>query len=178
MKSLELMWNLKQQCRENDQLWLQIYSEIHSGLRQSVLYLQMLESILQQYLWKLKKATIGFSIDYQIALSEAENLPCSGKDLCYVTWDENVDEKIKLILLNSVLMTQSPIWGRHGELKTKTKKDSTSMRDVSVIELKKIFFDDFFSSQIWWELWKTLDVICSHFTASCNKQFFDVRVHL
>ena len=53
------------------------------------------------------------------------------------------------------------------------------MRDVSVIELKKIFFDDdFFSSQIWWELWKTLDVICSHFTASCNKQFFDVRVHL
>ena len=88
---------------------LQIYSEIHSGLRQSVLYLQMLESILQQYLWKLKKARKGFSIDSQIALSEAENLPCSGKDLCYVTCDENVDEKIKLILLNSVLMTQSPI---------------------------------------------------------------------
>ena len=53
------------------------------------------------------------------------------------------------------------------------------MRDVAVIELKKIFFDDdFFSSQIWWELWKTLDVICSHFNASCNKQFFDVKVHL
>ena len=69
----------------------------------------MLESILQQYLWKLKKARKGFSIDSQIALSEAENLPCSGKDLCYVTCDENVDEKIKLILLNSVLMTQSPI---------------------------------------------------------------------
>ena len=70
--------------------------------------------------------------------------------------------------MNSVLMTESPIWGRHGELKAKTKKDST-----------KIFFDDdFFSSQIWWELWKTLDVIFSHFTASCNKQFFDVRVHL
>ena len=95
MKSLELIWNLKQQCQENDQLCLQIYSEIHSGLRQSVLYLQMLESILQQYLWKLKKARKGFSIDSQIALSEAENLPCSGKDLCYVTWDENelcVDE--------------------------------------------------------------------------------------
>ena len=31
------------------------------------------------------------------------------------------------------------------------------MRDVSVIELRKIFFDDdFFSSQIWWELWKPL----------------------
>ena len=89
MKSLELIWNLKQQCQENDQLCLQIYSEIHSGLRQSVLYLQMLESILQQYLWKLKKARKGFSIDSQIALGEAENLPCSGKDLCYVTWDEN-----------------------------------------------------------------------------------------
>ena len=89
MKSLELIWNLKQQCQENDQLCLQIYSEIHSGLRQSVWYLQMLESILQQYLWKLKKARKGFSIDSQIALSEAENLPCSGKDLCYVTWDEN-----------------------------------------------------------------------------------------
>ena len=89
MKSLELIWNLKQQCQENDQLCLQIYSEIHSGLRQSVLYLQMLESILQQYLWKLNKARKGFSIDSQIALSEAGNLSCSGKDLCYVTWDEN-----------------------------------------------------------------------------------------
>ena len=38
--------------------------------------------------------------------------------------------------MKSVLMKQSPIGGRHGELKTKTKKDSTSMRDVSVIELK------------------------------------------
>ena len=138
----------------------------------------MLESILQQYLWKLKKARKGFSIDSQVALSEAENLPCSWKDLCYFTWDENVDEKIKLILLNSVLMKKSLIWGRHGELKTKTKKDSTSMRDVSMIELKKIFFDDDFLSQIWLELLKTLDVICSHFTVSRNKQSFDVRAHL
>ena len=69
----------------------------------------MLESILQQYLWKLKNARKGFSIDSQIALSEAENLPCSGKDLCYVTRDEHVDYKMKLILLNSVLMTRSPI---------------------------------------------------------------------
>ena len=69
----------------------------------------MLESILQQYLWKLKKARKGFSIDSQVALSEAENLPCSWKDLCYVTCDENVDEKIKLILLNSVLMKKSLI---------------------------------------------------------------------
>ena len=52
------------------------------------------------------------------------------------------------------------------------------MRDVSVIGLKKIFFDDDFLSQIWLELLKTLDVICSHFTVSCNKQSFDVRAHL
>ena len=43
----------------------------------------------------------------------------------------NVDEKINLILLNSMLMIPSPILGRHGELVAKTKKDSTSTRNVS-----------------------------------------------
>ena len=153
MKSLELIWNPKLKCQENDQLLLEIYCEIHNTSGQSVLYLKMLESILQQYLWKLKKDRKGFSIDSQIALSEAENLPCSGKDLCYVTWDGNVDEMIKLILLNSALMKQSPIWGRQGKLVAKTKKDFTSMMDVSLMELEQIFFDDdFFSSQIWSEL--------------------------
>ena len=102
---------------------------------------------------EIKDARKVLSIDSQIALSEAENLPCYGKDLCYVTRDEHVDYKIKLILLNSVLMTRSPIWGRQGKLVAKTKKDSTSMRDVSLMELEQIFFDDdFFSSQIWLEL--------------------------
>ena len=69
----------------------------------------MLESILQQYLWKLKNARKGFSIDSQIALSEAENLPCSGKDLCYVTRDEHVDYKIKLIL-SAYWLVKEKVW--------------------------------------------------------------------
>ena len=48
-----------------------------------------------------------------MALSEVENLPWSGKDLCNVVWMTN------FILLNSMLMTPSPIWGRHGELVAK-----------------------------------------------------------
>ena len=66
-------------------------------------YLKKLESILKQYPWKLNKARKGFSIDSQMALSEVENLPWSGKDLCNVVW------MINLMLLNSMLMTPSLI---------------------------------------------------------------------
>ena len=52
------------------------------------------------------------------------------------------------ILLNFMLTTLSPIWGRHGELVAKTKKDSTSLR-VSLREREKILFvDDFCWSQM------------------------------
>ena len=34
------------------------------------------------------------------------------------------------MLLNSMLMTPSPIWGRHGELVAKAKKDSTSLSSL------------------------------------------------
>ena len=43
----------------------------------------------------------------------------------------NEDERINLILLNSMLMIPSPIWGKHDELVAETKKDSTSTRSVS-----------------------------------------------
>ena len=53
------------------------------------------------------------------------------------------------------------------------------MRDVSLRELKQIFFDnDFLWFQIWWELQKAPDVIHSQFTVSYNKQFFNGMVNL
>ena len=58
----------------------------------------------------------------------------------------------------------------------KTKKDFTSMMDVSLMELEQIFFMIISSHPKSGQ--KTLDVICSHFTVSCNKQSFDVSVHL
>ena len=53
------------------------------------------------------------------------------------------------------------------------------MRDVSLRELKQIFFDnDFLWFQIWWEMQKAPDVIHSPFTVSYNKQFFNGMVNL
>ena len=82
---------------------------MYNALIQTVFYLKKLESILQQYSWKLNKARKCFSTDSQIAFSEVECSPWSGKDLCNVTGNKLVDEKINLIFLNSMFMTPSPI---------------------------------------------------------------------
>ena len=80
------------------------------------------------------------------------------------TFDQT--DQTDLILSNSMLMTPSPIWGRHGELAAKAKKDFSFFWDVSLRELEQIFFvNDFFCSQIWWEL--SENPLCHLWSSHC-----------
>ena len=89
-------------------------------------------------------------------------------------------DQTDLILSNSMLMTPSPIWGRHGELAAKTKKDFSFFLGCIPERTWANFLCQWFLllSNLVGTVGKPFmsSVVIS--LSAFNKQFFAVRVHL